>query len=432
MRKLYGIEERTELSFVKRNLRRAISYRDMSRYSGLSSEESRDSAVAQSLSRLEQKMAFNGSIITQRGSGKDVHMLSNHLDVPIINLLNENLKRAYSTHQIDRESIIPVLKNMLRETSSFSLFRFDIISFFESFDRVAILKKVADEGLLSHETVNVLSSIFQRIDERSLDGLPRGLNISSTLSEIMMADFDRKVLEDNNVHYYSRYVDDIVLISDNRVKRSDVENRLSNLLPKGLNFHQSNEKKTYHLIPKCQKFDSKSAEKKYNFSFLGYEFQITNIKEEDGDFFSIERRHLTVDISKNKIEKIKRRLLSTFINYLEGNPPMGKDYKELILRLKFLTGNYNLPIPNKGILIKSGIYYNYRHTNTDKKLKELDCYLRNLLFSSKHKFSRRIARSIPLAYRRELSNFSFLKGFNKKIFFKFSEDDLKVIKDAWR
>ncbi len=377
-------------------------------------------------------MAFNGSIITQRGSDKDVHMLSNHLDVPIINLLNDNLKRAYSIHQIDRESIIPILKNMLRETSSFSLFRFDIVSFFESFDRGAVLKKVSDDGLLSNETINVLSSVFQRIDERLLDGLPRGLNISSTLSEIMMLDFDRKVLEDNNIHYYSRYVDDIVIISDNRGKRSDFENRLSNLLPKNLKFHQSNEKKTYHLVQKCEKFESESAVRKYNFSFLGYEFQLTNIKQADDDFFSIERRLLTVDISRNKIEKIKKRLLFTFIKYLEGNPPMGKDYKELILRLKFLTGNYNLPIPNKGILIKSGIYYNYRHANTDKKLKELDCYLRSLLFSSKKKFSRRIARSIPLDYRRELSNFSFLKGFSKKIFYKFSEDDLKVIKDAWR
>ncbi|WP_345881299.1 RNA-directed DNA polymerase [Shewanella algae] len=215
-----------ELSFTKRNLRRALTYRDISRFDELGNEVKRNIAISLALIRFEQNLSFRNSIQVEKANGKDIYIISDPYDLPTINLINKNVKQAYQISPSHRESIIPVLKGILYETSSFCVFRFDIVSFYESFDRNSIIKKVKDDAILTNETINGIELVFNEFKKENLNGLPRGLNISSSLSEIMMEGFDKKIKDDERVLYYARYVDDIIIITNSDVKKSELEQHI--------------------------------------------------------------------------------------------------------------------------------------------------------------------------------------------------------------
>lgn len=427
-----------ELSFEKRNLRRSISYKNISKYAELDSEDKREEIIQNSLQKLNDREIFIHSLGIEYSNNKPIHLIKNVDALPVINLINENLQRAYSIKPSSRENILPVVINCLKETAPYSIFRFDIVSFYESFERSSVLKKVKDDGLLSNETIQALELLFMEFQNKQenyskneFKGLPRGLSISATLSEIMFQDFDKKVAAKKDVFYYARYVDDIIIIAKSDKKAKDFQNEVSNLIPKPLRFHNRSDKQASLNIPKC------SEETKYKtappvFSFLGYKFTISDIEKVDGNCFGLVRRHVDIDISENKINKIKERTRLTLIHFLKSHFPMGYEYQKMIFRLKFLTSNYDLRIPNKRKTIKSGIRYNYRFITSDKSLKELDRYLSMLLFSRKNKISRKLHKILGSDNVRDLAHFSFSTGFNLKKHCKFTTEELNTIQEAWR
>ncbi|MCF2914594.1 RNA-directed DNA polymerase [Pseudoalteromonas sp. Cn5-37] len=427
-----------ELSFEKRNLRRSISYKNISNYAELDSESKREEIIQNSLEQLKSREIFINSIGIEYSNKKPIHLVKDVVSLPVINLLNENLQRAYSIKPKSRESILPVVINYLKETAPYSIFRFDIISFYESFERPSVLKKIKDDGLLSNETIKVLELLFLEFQKKQkgdpkieFKGLPRGLNISATLSEIMFQDFDKKILENKDVFYYARYVDDIIIIAKSGKKAKEFQNEIKNLIPKPLKFHNTSNKQAALNIPKSSE-DSNNKNIVLKFSFLGYEFTISDTTEIDKNCFSLPRRKIDIDISENKIDKIKERTRLTLIHFLKSHFPMGSEYQKMILRLKFLTSNYDLPIPNKGKTIKSGIRYNYRFITSDKSLKELDRYLSMLLFSKNSKTSRKLRNVLGIDNVRDLAHFSFSSGYNLKKHCKFTTEELDKIKEAWR
>ena len=64
---------------------------------------------------------------------------------------------------------------------------------------------------MSNETKQLLEKIFNKVQQPN--GLPRGLNISATLAELYMKDFDHNIVTTDGVFYYSRFVDDIIIFS---------------------------------------------------------------------------------------------------------------------------------------------------------------------------------------------------------------------------
>lgn len=420
-----------ENSFVSRNLRRSIGYSDIYRYDILSNEEMRKVTINESITQLENGTIFNGFLKSQLINDKEAFIVSNATSIPVLKLLSENLKSVYSVKASNRDTIIPLLKSFIQENTSYSIFRFDIKEFYESFDRQKVQEKIKSDSFISKSSLRVLELLFIELNRINSKGLVRGLGISSIISELMMKDFDLKIKKNKNIFYYARFVDDIVLICSPTTKRSDIKANLSQMLPTPLEFHNSGEKIYYSTLNKTNNTPSNNITHSDEFSFLGYSFSASNNVNKNDKIFNLRKRHVNVGISKNKVYKLKNRLRQSFIKYLCGKPPMGTDYEELLLRLKFLTGNYYLPMNNHGIRIKSGIYYNYKHINKLSDLDELDRYLRFLLFSRKNKLSRRISRSIPIDLRRELSHFSFKKGHVDKKFHKFSMDELKTINRAW-
>ncbi|MFA0260826.1 maturase, partial [Vibrio cyclitrophicus] len=104
-------------------------------------------------------------------------------------------------------------------------------------------------------------------------------------------------------------------------------------------------------------------------------------------------------------------------NTLHKTP--GKAYKNLIIRLRFLTGNTRLYNSKSKAFV--GVYFSNKFINSTSDLKGLDHFLyaqaNNL---QDHKLKKRI------------NKLSFENGFDQKIFRKFSIEELSNMSKVWK
>lgn len=93
------------------------------------------------------------------------------------------------------------------------------------------------------------------------NGLPRGLSISSVMSELYMKYFDLRIRRLEGVYYYARFVDDIVVFCSNEKTQENAWNFISESLAKmGLCMNTT----------KSYKWNSQQKTIKLN--YLGYTF----------------------------------------------------------------------------------------------------------------------------------------------------------------
>lgn len=200
----------------------------------------------------------------------------------------ENLKKCHkSIYSFDRNLIIRRLILILKEEIPYNIHKIDIKSFYESFDKDFIKNKINSIEKLSPVSKKFLTDII----DFSPSGLPRGLSISSTLSDILMSDFDKDIMLNENIFFYSRFVDDIIIISSNKV---DSLNIFRNQLYKTKKLKINTEKSRSIILEE---------EEEIEFQYLGYNFKLKKDKE------------IIIDIAKNKIKKIKKKIVKSLIDY---------------------------------------------------------------------------------------------------------------------
>ena len=129
----------------------------------------------------------------------------------IIRKLNDTLKRVYKTRQADRGKICRTMGLLMTDPSPYFIVRCDVKSFYESMPTKQLIEAVSWNRLFSPETKWVLDKLFRSQEVQACPGLPRGLAISSTLSEKFMESFDKQVIRTPGVFYYARFVDDILI-----------------------------------------------------------------------------------------------------------------------------------------------------------------------------------------------------------------------------
>ena len=81
----------------------------------------------------------------------------------------------------------------------------DIKSFYESIDVDKIISKLKNDFILSYHSINLIDDLLEKSANWDVTGLPRGLNISATLSEIAMRKFDKDVRNFDSIYYYGRF-----------------------------------------------------------------------------------------------------------------------------------------------------------------------------------------------------------------------------------
>lgn len=310
----------------------------------------------------------------------------------ILRKINHNIKRIYKVKQSNRNIIINQIYNLLNENLKCYIYRLDINSFYESINREKILQKIKDSSVVSAETKILLEQFWKYTQDCS--GLPRGINLSATLSEIYMNIFDHKIISTNGIYYYARFVDDIIIFSYKKLNMTKLDKILTE--ETGLTF---NTKKTKELYLDFTKDES--------LEYLGYQYIIKTNKKYNGI------DNITINIAKKKLNKIKSKIIYALLDYNKN-----KDFKLLQNRILFLTCTYPIktsqqkisPYKNTGYL-QAGLFFNYfKLSENNSSLKELDNFKLNIL-THKNKYS----KHLNTEQKKQLLKISFVIAFNRKL-----------------
>lgn len=326
----------------------------------------------------------------------------------ILRKLNDNLKRLYKDEQSNRRIIIKQVKALLSENCPMWILKTDIERFYESINHERLLSKLRNDSMLSFHSMNLLHNLFQHSEFADSTGLPRGLSISATLSELYMRNFDKLVRRTIGIYYFARFVDDIVIFSNNEKVINDVNKNINKKLEKGLN----------KKILKTGIYKGDNIKDSKPLEYLGYKFTTKTIKN---------NKILNVSIAAKKIKKIKTRITFAFLDYIKNN-----NFLLLENRIKFLTGNFSVRKNSDGNDLKAGIYYNYSHLTDYSVLDGLNLYFRKTLYSKSGNFGIKLSSKLNHSKRETLAKYSFKHGFFKKIYNTFSFDQMVEIKSCWK
>lgn len=349
-----------------------------------------------------------GSISKSRINNKNVYIFKDFMDVLVARKINDNIKRVFSVKQNNRHDIIKKVNTVLSEPVNYYIYRLDIKGFYESIDKNIILQRINNNTIVSHNTKKFINSLFRHNAFLENNGLPRGMGLSATLSEIFMEDFDAELARLPEIFYASRYVDDIIIFSFCKIP--DYKKYFSNVLPQGLHLNER----------KCSEYAiEETSTKKSEIEFLGYSFIIQHKLKDQS-------RQVVIRISEEKIKKIKRRIALAVKDFSNNH-----DAELLKKRIKYLTGNILVNSnSNKTDALYSGIYYNYQHITDKTQLKELDIFKNRMLFSSKGEVGKKISaagHSLLVAPKK----YSFWAGFEKRLLSSFKQEDIIKINKIW-
>jgi len=384
--------------------------------------------------------------------------LSNKL---ILRKLNDNIKRIYKDEQANRRIIIAQLKILLSESCPYWVIKTDVKSFYESINREQMISKFHDDSLLSYQSMYLLKRIFESPTLVGTTGLPRGMNISATLSEIYMRRFDKWIRRLGGVYYYARFVDDIIIFSNSLSTCMDLIRNLDSKLSELAGGLRINILKTELFEGKTLRLldieSGRPAKKIKHLDYLGYSFRkeieptktlllrkfqnIENLKYTVENTYSAflhemisyvefnsiqnpKEIQLKVTIADKKIRKIKTRIIKALLDYSKENK-----FDLLERRVRFLTGNYSIRKDGEGNDLRAGIYYNYLQVTEMEVFSELNSFFRKALFSKSKGLGIKV--SLTHVQKKRLSKYCFIAGFKNKVYNKFTFLEMREIIDCW-
>jgi hypothetical protein len=420
-------------SFSLKNFRRLISFRDFGKYEMGKEEAEIITTLNDVVDKINKSDYTFTTLIQVEDDDNTIYSPSNIEDEFALRKLNDNLKRLYKFKQANRFLIIEQIKTLLLEEVPMSIVKLDIKKFYETINKEKIYKKLIDDPLLSFQSKQILKNFFLLPETAALTGLPRGINISAALSEILMRDFDKKMAQQAGVYFYARYVDDIIIFTFQNPK--EIAKKANDILDfeTGLKLNKQKTKiiqRKCRCIPVCTcigickcnsncKCKHEASEMKF-FEYLGYRFSFSDIAKHSN--------HLVITLSKSKIKKIKTRIVLSFLDFIKT-----KDIDLLERRVAFLASNFVVKRNKKQETLNAGIFYNYPHIN-EKGLNELDnltLFLRKIINSKNHSFGNKLNAQITPANRLVLSKYSFKAGFTNRRVKYFTPMEINAIKKCW-
>ena len=113
----------------------------------------------------------------------------------VLRKLYNNIKRIYGVEQANRNQIVKQMVSLLKDESPKWIVRLDVRSFFESIDRTRLIVRFQEDGRLNYQSISLLANLFSHPVISSEGGLPRGLSISSVMSELYLKYIDLEFQE---------------------------------------------------------------------------------------------------------------------------------------------------------------------------------------------------------------------------------------------
>lgn len=362
------------------------------------------------------------NITVKKIKNHEIFITDDLITLLVSQIIKLELRRSYRLRPANRDIIIEQIGSLLDNPMPKTIIRADIQSFFESIPQNSIITKLNDDGFISKRTLKYLKRFMYEYnslkDKKQEKGVPRGLAFSSYLAELYLYSIDNQIKNINGVYFYSRYVDDIIIVADPNianineywVKLSDIVHRF------GLDLHESSTKKF------LQELDT--SVKNTEFEYLGYCFCYSNSE-------------LKIKLSSKRFNKYKSLIDLVFNSYAKSSHfRRGKDKPKeerillrcdslslFIKRLRILTSNGMLS--GRKNYVATGVYYSNKFLTDFSQLKDLDHYLINKIndvnsfnppsslfnYNNENNYNKNIA-----LIKKMISNFSFIKGFeNRKL-----------------
>lgn len=329
--------------------------------------------------------------------------------------IRRTLNKSKSRNQISRQLI-----QHLKEGTSYRIYRLDIKSFYESV-RFSTIKDALSKSQVSNQTKSLIESILRNTKSINNTGLPRGLEFSPSIAELIFQSFDKDMLSHEEVFFYSRYVDDIIVITNGFEDKKEFLSSVKKSLPKELTLNYNKQKVID--VPKR----SANLTVVADFEYLGYKYSVSDT-EVSGKAKKSIFRHIDVFLSNSRVKKIKTRISRALYNYCKNN-----DFHLLKNRIEFITSNRLMKDKRLGRVIATGVYYNNVNLTEDCKcLKELDDFLKKQILNKASHRNNKVHHLLSNSQIKELLGLSFERGFRNNNYKRFSPNRLYEIKSAWR
>lgn len=358
--------------------------------------------------------------------GKAIFCLPNLASELVVRKLSANFKRLVKPHGRGRSAIVGNLHLLLEEGIPFRVYRLDIKSFYESFDTAEVTSKIDQLAELSPHSKSLVHSLLASHKTMGGSGVPRGLALGAILSDLMMEDFDRNISSDQNVYFYARYVDDIIVITSCREQVRPFTHLIKVALPAGLELNPN--KKT--IADAANRVAPKAPPIKQillRFDYLGYSFSVCEPVKQGKKKELAHLRTVAVDIANSKVKKIKTRIIRSFLEFNQTS-----DWALLYDRIQFLTQNFSVYNSKVGSKKLAGIYYSYPEVSEGAaSLIELDRFLRNAALSKTGKLFSQTSLKLNGKQKRSILTQSFVRGHESKSFVYFPGQRIKQIQECW-
>lgn len=359
-------------------------------------------------------------IVRSKVSGKTINAVKSIEIELILRKLNSNLRSCFGARNPQRHNLVRCLCEILRDDCAYSLYRYDIKSFYESVSDAKILEDLAALDSLSGASRRLVGAFVRWHKKGGGVGLPRGFSISASLADFCLKGFDEEIKAATEVFFYSRYADDILIVAAPEFGKKAARRLVARSLPTGLTL---NESKTISVkLPKLSlKVPAKDGAKVLEVEYLGYEISVFNPMPTE------EARVIKIGIAKGKIKKIKKRVALSFLDYCKT-----RDFPLLRKRISFLTGNYSLVDKNRRYMRLAGIYYNYPLVNELRTVQELDKFLKAAVLSSHGPIFSRSSNLLSMSQKRDLMRSTFTAGFSRRLMRDFSPALVQEIQGCWK
>lgn len=412
-------------TFCKFGLSKVIRKSDYLGIPSIDQDTYRENLLKEAIISAQTKFSFpENPLITFRIKNNLVYKLRKHGDRIVERKLTYNLRNTCCIQTNNRSNIIQNLKLLLREGVPYRIYRLDISRFYESIPHDIVFEKIQQNHFITPKSKLLTKHLLEMHQNIGGRGVPRGLTISSNLSELVMQEFDLKMHNNENIFFYSRYVDDIILISSSEEDKKKFLNYVENSLPQGLILNSTKKEVSPKILPLNKVKDIEPKKIVVSFEYLGYKFIVSDPYKKN----KINFRIVDIDIAIKKVNKYKTRLSRAFFDYTRNS-----DWNLLKDRIKFLTGNFRVFNPHIKKTKLAGIFYNYPEIQSDaKNLRDLDHYLRSIVLTKHGRLGSLLSSLLTSKMKRELFHFSFIKGHANKKFVHFSQIRIGQIKKCWK
>jgi hypothetical protein len=352
--------------------------------------------------------------------------------------LQRNIYKTFKVKQANRKVIIDQLQLLLNDGFPKIIIRTDIKKFYESIPHKDLLSKIEQNSLLSFPSKKIIRRVLNqywniliadgiKLPTEERIGIPRGIGFSAYLSELYLRGFDNRIKSLEDVTYYSRYVDDIILIITPKHRNESrsllsYKNEIRNILFTTTKL-DINKSKTKSIDLTTENKERKKSIT-YDLTFLGYKFKMSYSKKTEKKcdktitFYSKDK--LQVFMSEDKLKRFKNKIDTSFTDYdtliVKYSTQKNSTERMLLKRIIFLTNNHKLKSRKSNVFI--GVYFSNEFlTMPYSDLIYLDTYLKEKVSNLPNSTNNNLIN--------KLKELSFENGFKEKKIVRFNTESFK-------